>query len=110
MPFGLPCHVVPKSGCKTSFGYMLLIRFAEFGLTGRFEMSWFHGLSGGKSCLPWRLAPGPRSGTWPELVVTVRGRVGACTDACDAPPLLLPVAIRAVRQKNVVSPKMTPRH
>src|SRR5882672_5572446 len=102
MPFGLPCHVVPKSGCKTSFGPMLLIKFAEFGSTGRFEMSWFHGLSGGKSCLPWRLAPGPRSGTRPELVVTVRGRVGVCT-AGDAPRLLLSVVIKAVRQKNAVS-------
>src|ERR1700694_1953669 len=110
MPFGLPCHVVPKSGCRTSFGPMLLIKFAEFGSTGRFEMSWFQGLSGGKSCLPWRLAPGPRPGTRPEVVVTVRGRVGACTDACDAPPLLPPLAINAVRQKNVVNTTTHPRH
>src|SRR5260370_19135312 len=108
MPFGLACHVVPKSGCKTSLGPMLLIKFAEFGSTGMLEISWFHGLSGGKSCLPWRLAPGPRSGTRPELVVTVRGRVGFCTDACDAPALLLPVATRAVRQKNAVSTTTSP--
>src|SRR5205814_9729230 len=53
---------------------MLAIRFAEFGSTGKFEMSWFHGLSGGKSCLPCRLAPGPRSGERPALDI-VRGLV-----------------------------------
>src|SRR5947207_15996939 len=62
MPFGAPLYTVPKSACSTVFKPMLAIKFAEFGSTGIVETSWFHGLSGGKTFLPCKLAPGPRSG------------------------------------------------
>src|SRR5262245_42639524 len=56
---------------------MAAISRAESGSTGAFEMSWFHGLSGGNICLPCRLALGPRLGAGPGGVdaETVRGRV-----------------------------------
>src|SRR5260370_22264503 len=44
---------------------MLAIRFAELGSTGSDEMSRFHGLSAGKSCLPAIDAPPPPGGVPP---------------------------------------------
>src|SRR5437868_13032523 len=85
MPFGTPRYIVPKSGCNRSSEPMAAMIRVEFGSSGAFEMSWFQGLSGGKSCLPCRLAPGPRSG-WRALVETMRGRVtgvGAGTPESD---------------------------
>src|SRR5438445_552010 len=38
---------------------MLLMRFSELGSTGSLEISWFQGLSSGRSRLPPKLALGP---------------------------------------------------
>src|SRR5713226_7201641 len=88
---------------------MLAINLAEFGSTGAVEMSWFQGLSGGKSCFPWRLAPGPRLGTLVELDVTVRGRVavgdgvGLIAAPAEPPgfPARLPNTFSAINDKPI---------
>src|SRR2546423_349892 len=54
----------------------------EFGSTGAFEISWFHGLSAGNICLPCRLAPEPRSG-WADALPTFRGLVTGVGEASD---------------------------
>src|SRR2546425_2257061 len=59
MPFGAPSQTVPKSGCRPVLRPMLAINAAEFGSTGAPEISWFQGLSGGKTCWPSMKAPGP---------------------------------------------------
>src|SRR2546421_4248520 len=59
---------------------MLAMIRSEFGSTGSFEISWFHGLSAGKICLPCRLAPGPRSGC-ADALPTVRGLVTGVGEA-----------------------------
>ena len=121
MPFGTPRQVVPKSGCKGSLLPMLAIRLAEFESSGAFEMSWFHGLSGGKSCLPCRLAPGPRAGACAPIEVTVRGRVAAgvgfrlqlnvASRACAARLLsLLPdTSTKAIRESDPTNVKTRKR-
>ena len=90
---------------------MLLIKFAEFVSTGKLEISWFHGLSGGKSRWPCKLAPGPRSGIGTFPGVTVRGRVegvgvAAKLNLASTDPRLsepTPTSItETIRHKNII--------
>src|ERR1700738_1178947 len=87
---------------------MLLIKLAEFRSTSELETAWFQGLSGGKSRFPFRLAPGPRSGSDTSPSVTVRGRVagvgeGSILVSAPSSPPRPTEAIAAAKQSEPVS-------
>src|SRR5438105_10603648 len=73
MPKGPPFQFAPKSGWRPVPRPMPAIRLAEFGSTGEVSTGVFQGSVEGNICLPFRLAPIPRSGTpvVPPVVVVL---------------------------------------
>ena len=94
-----PMSLLWRNGFSAPIEAMM---FREFGCTGHLETSWFHGLSGGKTCRAARIlsASGVSNVTGLEIG-GMGGRVRLCGGA-DSATLAKPTATAAYSPKRSV--------